>query len=107
MFLGLPDLDAALAPDPSFSHKCVERIEKNACKIKFKHKMLAKKFIFKAEDNVKSYKKTKESDPEPDPLVRGMDPGIRIRTKMSRIPQHWFKQRHTTFTPKTSRLFSF
>jgi hypothetical protein len=26
----------------------------------------------------------KESDP--DPLVRGADPGIRIRTKMSRIP---------------------
>jgi hypothetical protein len=27
-------------------------------------------------------------DPEPDPLVRGTDPGIRIRirTKMSRIP---------------------
>ncbi len=39
-----------------------------------------------------SYKKTKELDPEldpypePDPLVRSMDPGIRIRTKMSRIP---------------------
>jgi hypothetical protein len=24
--------------------------------------------------------------PDPDPLVRGTDPGIRIRTKMSRIP---------------------
>jgi hypothetical protein len=24
--------------------------------------------------------------PNPDPLVRGLDPGIRIRTKMSRIP---------------------
>jgi hypothetical protein len=30
----------------------------------------------------------KESDPtvDPDPLVRGTDPAIRIRTKMSRIP---------------------
>ncbi len=28
----------------------------------------------------------KESDPEPDQLVKGTDPGIRIRTKMSRIP---------------------
>jgi hypothetical protein len=29
-----------------------------------------------------------DPDPEldPDPLVKGMDPGIRIRTKMSRIP---------------------
>jgi hypothetical protein len=28
------------------------------------------------------------SDPEmdPDPIARGKDPGIRIRTKMSRIP---------------------
>jgi hypothetical protein len=27
----------------------------------------------------------KKQDPEPDPLVRGMDPRIRIRTKMSQI----------------------
>ena len=27
-------------------------------------------------------------DPDPDPLVRGTDPGIRIRTKMSRIPNN-------------------
>jgi hypothetical protein len=27
-----------------------------------------------------------ELEPDPDPLVRGTDPGIRIRTKMSRIP---------------------
>jgi hypothetical protein len=27
-----------------------------------------------------------DPDPEPDPLVRRTDPGIRIRTKMSRIP---------------------
>jgi hypothetical protein len=26
------------------------------------------------------------TETDPDPLVRGMDPGIRIRTKMSRIP---------------------
>ncbi len=36
-----------------------------------------------------NYKKN-ESDPEldsdPDPLVRGTDPRIRIRNKMSRIP---------------------
>jgi hypothetical protein len=30
----------------------------------------------------------KESDPELDPLVRGADPGIRIRTIMSRIPNN-------------------
>jgi hypothetical protein len=27
-----------------------------------------------------------ELDPDPDPLARGTDTGIRIRTKMSRIP---------------------
>ncbi len=34
----------------------------------------------------------KKSDPEldPDPLVRGKDPRIRIRTKMSRIPNTGF-----------------
>jgi hypothetical protein len=35
-----------------------------------------------------------DHDPKPDPdpytLVRGTDPRIRIRTKMSRISQHWF-----------------
>jgi hypothetical protein len=36
----------------------------------------------------KSIKKSVGSDPEPDPLVRGTDPGIRIRihTEMSQIP---------------------
>jgi hypothetical protein len=27
-----------------------------------------------------------ELEPDPNPLVRGTDPGIRIRTKMARIP---------------------
>jgi hypothetical protein len=27
----------------------------------------------------------KEQDPDPDPIVKGTDPRIRIRTKMSRI----------------------
>ncbi len=27
-----------------------------------------------------------EFDPDPDPLVKGTDSGIRIRTKMTRIP---------------------
>jgi hypothetical protein len=27
-----------------------------------------------------------DSEPDPDPLERGTDPGIRIRTKMSRNP---------------------
>ncbi len=38
--------------------------------------------------SLKSLIKESESDPEsdPDPLVKGMDPWIRIRTKMSRIP---------------------
>ncbi len=31
-----------------------------------------------------------ELDPDLDPLVRGTDPGIRIRTKMSRIPNTGF-----------------
>jgi len=46
-----------------------------------------------------------ELDPEPDPFVRGTDPGIRIRTKMSRISNtarnvflfsflYCFKKRH-------------
>ncbi len=35
-----------------------------------------------------------EADPDPDPLVRGTDPGvrIRIRTKMSRITNTAFKK---------------
>jgi len=35
-----------------------------------------------------------EADPDPDPLVRGTDPGIqiRIRSKMSRIPNTCFKK---------------
>ncbi len=39
-----------------------------------------------------SLKSVKKEDPEldPDPLVRGTDPGIRIRTKMSRIPNTGF-----------------
>ncbi len=28
------------------------------------------------------------TDPRPDPLVRGTDPRIRIRTKMSRAPEN-------------------
>ncbi len=31
-----------------------------------------------------------DPDPETDPLVRGTDPGIRIRTKMSRNPNTGF-----------------
>jgi hypothetical protein len=46
-----------------------------------------------------------DPDPEPDPeldpdaLVRGTDPGIRIRTKMSRIPNTGvlFPQKNLTF----------
>ncbi len=75
MFLGLPDQDPLVrctdpAPDPyvlsgKFSKQCT---------------------IFL----ILKVNKRKESDPEldPDPLVRGMGPGIRTRihTKMSRIP---------------------
>jgi hypothetical protein len=50
---------------------------------------LKKKIIFLA-----SLKSMKKEDPEldPDPLVRGTDPGIRIRirTRMSRIPNTGF-----------------
>ncbi len=46
------------------------------------------------EDNVPVLTEERESDPELDPdldpLVRGTDPGIRIRTKMSRIPNTGF-----------------
>jgi hypothetical protein len=46
------------------------------------------------EDNVPVLTEDRESDPELDPdldpLVRGTDPGIRIRTKMSRIPNTGF-----------------
>ncbi len=52
-------------------------------------------FIFEDDENVPSKRNKhcwrfeghwrKEQDPEPDPLVKGTDPRIRIRTKMSRI----------------------
>ncbi len=35
-----------------------------------------------------------ELDPDPDPLGRGTDPGIWIRTKMSRIPNTEYKKFH-------------
>jgi hypothetical protein len=55
-----------------------------------------KKIFFLA--SFKSMKKGVGSDPEPDPLVRGTNPGIRIRirTKMSRIPNTAFNQRSET-----------
>jgi hypothetical protein len=37
---------------------------------------------------IRSWIPDPELDPDPDLLVRGTDPGIRIRTKMSRTPQH-------------------
>ncbi len=36
---------------------------------------------------------TKIADLDPDPLVRGMDPRIRIRTKNVMDPQHWLPVR--------------
>ncbi len=36
--------------------------------------------------SLKSLKKGVDPELDPDPLVRGPDPGIRTRTKMSRIP---------------------
>jgi hypothetical protein len=33
----------------------------------------------------------RELDPDPDPIVRGADPGIRIRINMSRIPNTAFR----------------
>jgi hypothetical protein len=43
---------------------------------------------------LKIMKITDDPDPHPDPLVRGMDPRIRIhirvRTKFQVDPQHWF-----------------
>ncbi len=36
-------------------------------------------------------RKNQDPEPHPDPLVRGMDPRIRIRTKMSRIHNTAFK----------------
>jgi hypothetical protein len=50
MFLGLQDPDPSFRgtdPDPDPSH-----FWNNACKIGFKHIILAKKLIFKTEDNV-------------------------------------------------------
>jgi hypothetical protein len=40
-----------------------------------------------------------ELDPDQDPLVRGTDPGIRIRTKMSRIPNTDWWDCSTFLTP--------
>jgi hypothetical protein len=44
---------------------------------------IAKIAVFRERN--KKYRQT-NPDPNPDPLVRGMEPGIRIRTKMSQIP---------------------
>jgi hypothetical protein len=41
------------------------------------------KYVFFA--SLKLKKKESDPEPDPDPFVRGTDPGIRIRTKMSRI----------------------
>ncbi len=71
----------------------------------------SKNLNFKTEDNVHagklqekniekninlfaSFKSLKKSDPEldPDPLVKGADLRIQIRTKMSQIPKHCILQ---------------
>jgi hypothetical protein len=46
---------------------------------------MKEKFFFAS---LKSMRKESdpEFDPDPDPLVKGTDSGIRIRTKMTRIP---------------------
>ncbi len=44
-----------------------------------------------------------ESDPNPDPLVRGMDPRVRIRTKMSRIPNTGFAGQYVIHSQPTSK----
>ena len=54
----------------------------------YKKKIYKKIFFFAS---LKSMKKSypeldPDPEPDPDPLVRGTDPEIRIRTKMSRIP---------------------
>jgi hypothetical protein len=46
----------------------------------------------------------KESDPDPDPLVRGTYPGIRIRTKMSRVPNTAFFNFCWSFLPSWIRI---
>jgi hypothetical protein len=45
-------------------------------------------------------------DPHPDPLVRGTDPRIRIRTKMSRIRNNGFEVKKVTKKSVTLRCKS-
>ncbi len=42
--------------------------------------------MFKTEDDVPAGKLKKRKESDPDPLVRGTDPRIRISTKTLRIP---------------------
>jgi hypothetical protein len=45
--------------------------------------------------------------PDPDPLVRGMDPMIRIRTKMLRIPKTGLNPSSATFIRPKAAMESF
>ncbi len=49
--------------------------------VSFKGKKITKNFFA----SLNLWRKDSDPDPEPDPLVRGTDPGIRIRIKLSRI----------------------
>jgi hypothetical protein len=46
-------------------------------------------------------------DPDPDPLIRGTDPRIRICTKMSRIPNTAYKQRRRSKAAEIRKSLDF
>ncbi len=73
----------------NFSKKLNFKTEDNVPVGKLQEKVCKKIFFFASLSHWR-----KESDPEPDPLLRGMDPGIRIPTKMSRIPNTARKRYH-------------
>ncbi len=52
---------------------------------------------------VRDWRKEQDPNPEPDPLVRGTNPRIRIRTKMSQIQNTAFNYYIRSYTPASLR----
>ncbi len=87
MFLGDPDpLVRGTDPDPSLFLLMRWADWNNACKNCSKKIKFLRLKIMCLWVSYKKKIKTWREDSDPDPLVIGTDPEIRIRTKMSRIP---------------------
>ncbi len=72
----------------NFNTKCQQKIKFLRLKIMYLWVSYKKKYDFFILKSLKSQRKQLDPDSEPDQVARGTDPGIwiRIRTKMSRIP---------------------